>query len=115
MKMRWLVMLGALGSAAALLTGCSGASCENICEDVKGCPGEDKTVDCSASCKETETLNTDAKCTEKYDDFLRCAAGVDDICTTDDGDCKSEKNTYLDCLRGYCAKPENETKDECKP
>jgi hypothetical protein len=117
MKMRWLVMLGALGSASvsgALLAGCSGASCENLCEDVKSCPGEDKTVDCSVSCKKTETLNNISKCAERYDEFLRCAAGADDLCATDQDTCKAEVKDYVTCVLDYCAIEENAVKDECK-
>lgn len=108
MKIRSLIVSGIFALMAAsgmMLTGCGGASCEDLCEDSKSCTGADQSKDCAASCSKADSLNDASNCGSQYDDLVSCQGGADDVCSTDT--CKSEAAAYVACTLDYCTKNAN--------
>jgi hypothetical protein len=105
MKIRLIVAstLFALIAASGLaMTGCGGASCESLCEDGKGCPNANASLDCSKSCADAEAINSAANCGAQYDDLLSCQGGKSDVCST--SECQVEVTAYAACTFDYCSK-----------
>lgn len=101
-----------LAVAFALASGCGNggggsssptSECENLCAEANKCPGATQTTDCAATCMQSQTEAAAANCSSQYDDFLSCAAGVTDACSTTTNPCANQETAFLACLVNYCA------------
>jgi len=94
--------------AATAMVGCT-YDCEDLCEDMRDCPGVDNSdYDCAEGCGQMEELADAADCSGDFDDYIDCIGGGD-VCTMYEDvenpaemECYSEAMSYGVCIMVYC-------------
>ena len=102
-----------LGIHGALLAGCGGTECEELCEEARDCESANTELageDCAAECEKAEDLADEAGCDGAFEDFMDCAA-EGDVCNVGD-ECMSDAFAYAFCVLDYCE--ENPNEEGCK-
>ncbi len=109
--MRKIVLLMGVVSSLAM-TACGVRTCSEVCE--KPCEGA-TTTNCRSVCARTETVAKAASCEQKYNTFIGCISGLNDIerCSSLNTNCKAESDTVSACVATYCGAHPNDA--ACKP
>jgi hypothetical protein len=88
-------------------TACVTRSCQTVCEksakadcDEDGVP-DGTTANCTSTCKAIEALNGPSGCGQQWDDYLKCADGLADTCTSGVA-CAAQMEAYSNCSFTYC-------------
>lgn len=76
-------------------TGCADP-CLAVCEEARGCPEADLSVDCDTSCAEKDTASEG--CEVELEALESCAASQVDVCAPVPELCSEEQASYDACL-----------------
>jgi hypothetical protein len=70
--------------------------CLAVCEEARGCPDADLSVDCDTSCSEAEEASEG--CEAELEALESCAASQVDVCAPIPELCSEEQSAYDACL-----------------
>jgi hypothetical protein len=91
---------------AGALTAC-GPRCKDLCDDCHEAPGRTASGSCPDACDVLDDLSSTSDCNDPWDAYVTC---MDAAC--DPKGCVGERDTYADCIHGYCgAHPEDDRCD----
>jgi len=95
-----------------LAVGC-GDKCKSLCDDDKKCADASdatKNRDCTKSCDDLDKVSDAGGCGSQKSDWLDCADGVKDKCSTTDMSCNDKATALFTCITTYClAHPDDST------
>jgi hypothetical protein len=103
-------LLSGLALSTWILVACGGPpSATELCARVAECEGAQSEADCVEDVEEVQFESEKAGCSDQYDDYVSCIAGVSDLCSEDsfEQECLEEGLALFGCV-GFDDDPEPE-------